>query len=504
MLAHYNVDENSFHGLDHLAAHYFNAMEYDIPLEEKHGFGPLERHCEYLGLDVYFTRKLYFTLKRELHKDPLTERLFNELTMPAARMYAHIEQNGVYIDPKALAEAKKYWTKISDEKCAELNRLVPSDQKWKDKDKVWRTGINWGSPQQVAEVLFKRLKLSPLDKTPKGADAVNESVLLRLADQHPVPKLILEAREADKNLGTFIEGWANKVYNNNRLHGSYKLHGTVTGRPSMVEPNLQQTPRDPRLRSIIRAQPGWTLVDADLSQAELRIAAEMSGDRELKLSYQTGVDVHTLTCQRIFGILEPTKEERKRSKAINFGYLYGMWWKKFKIYARDKYGVEFSDAESKRSHRGFFNLYQGLHPWHKRQKEFARRNGYVRSLCGRKRRLPDAMRGSSMDQRDSRKAEAERQAINSPVQSFVSDWNLAAAIELHEELSPDYFLPVVTVHDANLMEVRNDMLKKVLPRIKQAMEQPKLMRRWGVKLSVPIVAELELGPWGAAEVWDEH
>lgn len=502
MMAHYQVDENQYHGLDHLAAQHFGAIDYDIPLAEKHGFGPLDRHCEYLALDVFYTRKLYFILKKQLELDPPTARVFYGLTMPVARMYVDIEYNGVFVDPVELQAGYKYWKEIMDDRLAQLNKLVPDDRVWKDKKtKKEVRGINWGSPKQVAEVLFGRLKLKVLDRTPGGDPQVNESVLLRLAKLSPVPKLILEYREAQKNLGTFIEGWQKRCYQN-RMHPSFKVHGTVTGRPSCEDPNLQQVPRDKRLRSLIRAPQGWAMVDADLSQAELRIAAEMSDDRELKLSYQTGVDVHTLTVQRIFGIMNPTKEERKKGKAINFGFIYGMGWRKFKDYARDNYGVDFTDGECKQIRKAFFRLYGDLPDWHKRQRRFANRNGYVRSLLGRKRRLPDAMLRGDDPLTEAKRANAERQAINSPVQSLASDINLAACVELWQELSPEYFRIVGTVHDAILMEVREDMLPVVLPRIKQAMEHPRLLKEWNVKMSVPIVSEVEVGPWGDAKVWE--
>lgn len=509
MLAHYNLDENSYHGLDKLAAEEFNAPEYDIPLSDKHGLtGTLEAHCKYLGLDLFYTRKLRHVFKKKLARDLGTNRIFHELTMPVARMYAHAEYNGVYVHPQKLRMAHAYWEGQMKETMAELDKLQPEkwlNREWKDKKtKTKRRGINWGSPQQVAELLFQDLKLEPLDLTGKGDPSVSESVLLRLADKHPIPKLLIKYREAQKNLGTFVEGWQKRCYNH-RMHPTFKVFGTVTGRPSCEEPNLQQTPRDPRLRSLIDAPEGWVLIDADESQAELRITAEMSGDRELKLSYQTGVDVHTLTVQRIFGIMKPTKEERKKGKAINFGFVYGMGWKKFKDYARDNYGVEFTDAECKKIRKHFFRLYAGLPDWHERQKNFARRNGYVRSLIGRKRRLPDAMlAGSGRDWgnqtiEDKRKAEAERQAINSPVQSLASDINLLAAVELHEEFGhTDFFQFIGSVHDANLWLVREDKRDVVLPRIKEAMERPKKLDEWDIRMGVPMVTEIEIGPWGAA------
>ena len=516
MLAHYNLDENSYHGLDKLATSEFGAAEYDVPLSDKHGLtGTLESHCQYLALDLYYTRQLYFRYSKLLRQDSGTHRVFHELTMPVARLYAHGEFNGVPVHREKLRQGMIYWAGAADAALEELDKLMPEkwlSREYKDKKtKKKRKGINWGSPQQVAELLFNDLGLEPLDFTPKGGNSVAESVLLRLASKHPIPELLIKWREAQKNLGTFIEGWAKRSYKG-RMHPNFKVHGTITGRPSCEEPNLQQVPRDPRLRSIIDVDEystdetveEWILVDADESQAELRITAEMSGDPELKISYQTGVDVHTLTVQRIFGIMKPTKEERKKGKAINFGFVYGMGWRKFKDYARDNYGVEFTDAECKQIRKAFFRLYAGLPAWHERQRKFAQRNGYVRSLIGRKRRLPDATlegSGGGWDHRtleDKRKAEAERQAINSPVQSLASDINLLAAIQLQEEFGDtDFFQFIGSVHDANLWLIRKDKLSIVLPKIKQAMEWPNKLTEWGIRIGVPLVTEIELGPWGA-------
>lgn len=493
LLAHYNTDENSFHSLDILSAKYFNAPNYDIPLQEKHGFGPLKRHCKYLGRDIYYTRKLYFVLKEELKRDKPTWRLFKLHTMPMSHLYCDVEYNGIYVNREALKEGYKYWTKKSKRARARLDRLFPSDNKWKNKKTgEWEEGVNWNSPQQLAEILFGKLKIKPLDKTPTGANATNESVLLRLSRYNRIPKLVLEYREATKNLNTFILPWM-KLSHNNLFHPTFKIHGTVTGRPSCENPNLQQTPRDPRLRSIIQAPPGWTLVDADYSQVELRLVADDSQDYELLLAYQTGQDIHTKTVQQIIGIANPNKEERKRGKAINFGFVYGMWWKKFLLYARDTFGVIFTEAEAQAVYQGFFNLYTGLRPWHRRKKSFAREHGYVRNKFGRLRRLPDALRNDNSYECK----EAERQAINSPIQSAASDLNTSAAIEINKRLPKKHVRVCGTVHDNILMWVRTKHLMTYLPKVKKIMENPQLLRKMNIQFSVPMTVEIEIGPWSA-------
>ncbi len=496
MLAHYNLDENALHGLSPLSQQYFGAIDYDIPLEEKHGLsGTLERHCEYLCLDVFYTRKLYFQFRKELKLESDSQWIFENITMPISHVYTDAELHGVYIDPGALEEAADYWRDKANTALKRLDKLCPSDQEYKDKKSgLMRRGVNWGSPDQVAEVLFDRLGLKVLEETAGGKRATSESVLLRLSNKHEVPQLILDYRGALKNLNTFILAWKAWCIDD-RMHPVFKIHGTVTGRPSCEDPNLQQVPRDPRLRSLITAPPGKVLLDADFSQVELRVTAELSGDRELIYQYQTGGDVHTKTVQSIFGIASPSKEERKKGKAINFGFIYGMWWRKFKDYARDNYQQDFSDAESRRTREGFFKLYKDLPNWHKAQKAMAAKYGFVKNLLGRKRRLPDATRGDE----DAKSREAGRQAINSPVQSFASDMNLMAAIEIHREIPHDQCMIVGTVHDSILMEVDEKNWYEIAKRVKAIMESPKLLRKRRVKLSVPIEAELEVGPWSKGE-----
>lgn len=516
MLAHYMHNENDRHGLDHLAAFYFGAPEYDIPLELKQGLkGKFEDHCLYLAQDLYFTRKLRFRLQRELNKEPRVKKVFDYIMMPCANLFADVEWRGVYIDTSKFDTAEEY---LRNEMAVREKEL----KKYGD--------INWGSPKQVGELLYGKLKIPIKTKTKKGAPSTSESALNEI--DHPCVAALIAYRGAKQQLSFFIEGWKPYLVNN-RLHPSFKLHGTVTGRLSCENPNLQQVPRDPRIRSLITAPPGWTLLEADLSQIELRIVAHMSGDRTLSKAFHDEIDTHWLTAmreiargggkakevietaQKLTGeksikygaaidillkagpdacadILAEWKELRKKAKAINFGYVFGMWWKKFKIYARDNYGVHLTDKEAEASRVAFFELYRDVEPWHKEQKAFAREFGYVESLAGRKRRLPEAMSRDKTPSRD----EAERQSINSPVQSFANDLNLAAAIQLSREFPRSVVQLVGTVHDAVLVEVRNDYVERVYTRLLEIMAWPSIIfDDLKVELDIPVVAEAKLGPW---------
>lgn len=517
MLAHYLLDENSRHGLDYLATFYFGAPEYDIPLKQKQGLeGSWEKHADYLGHDLYHTRKLYYRFKRDLQADSEVRRVFERILMPCSRLFTQIEVDGVYINTDKFDEAEAYLTNEKAEAEKEL-------KKYGD--------INWGSPKQIADLLFGKLRIPVVEKTRKGAPSTSESVLNRI--DHPVRHALIRYRGAKQQLSFFIEGW--KPYlDGNILHPSFKLHGTVTGRPSCEHPNLQQVPRDPRIRQLIDAPKGWSLVEVDLSQIELRIAAELAGERTLLNAFRTGGDPHWLTMIKEIGragaqkelVLDTARtlkqdkaiqyaealkiifeagpdrccevrpewsEMRKKAKAINFGYLYGMWWKKFKIYALDNYGVSVTDKEAQDSRISFFETYNDFPKWHERQRRFARFEGYVRSLTGRKRRLPKAMSSRPEDKFD--RQEAERQAINSPVQSFASDLNLLSAIQLSEEFDRSKVRICGTVHDAILMRVKDEYIEEVVPRVLEIMQRPDAFDVFGIKLSVPIEAEAKVGPW---------
>lgn len=524
MLAHYLIDENQLHGLDYLAKIHFGALDYDIEMEEKLGKrGLTKKLYDYHALDLYYTYHLKRKLLRQLEEDFGITDVFWHIMMPCVNLFVEIEYHGVFINMENFDEAETALIEMKSTAEKELNKHLPKNY----------GEINWGSPKQLAKLLFEDLGIEIVEKTAKGAPSTSESVLKRI--DHPMVGALLRFREAKQQLSFFIDGWK-PFLDGRRLHPSFKLHGTVTGRLSCENPNLQQVPRDPRIRSLIGAPKGWTLIEADLSQIELRIAAELSNDRGLTWAFNNGVDVHWYTCiselkrgggmpeliLKTASILEngkrfnygdacevllkqgPSacekvdiswKELRKKAKAVNFGYLYGMWWKKFKIYARDNYGVIVTDEQAQSSRKSYFESYPDLPAWHMRQKKFVRKNGYVRSLSGRKRRLPAAM--SIHDTPESKAA--ERQAINSPVQSFASEINLMAALQLRQEFSDRVLYIVGTVHDALLIEVKDEYLEKVHNRVLEIMARPSLFDTLDIDVSIPVEAEAKVGPWGKSK-----
>lgn len=482
MLAHHTLDENSPHGLKELASEYCNAPTYDVDLKTKLGQGDLEKFYKYGCYDVYYTLQLYRIFRAKLLKDPVLRRLFYKLVMPAARMFEDVEEDGLFINTDKLAETEVTLTERRDSLLVKMNKAAGGD-------------VNWNSPAQIAELFFNKFKLPILETTGAGKPSTSESVLLRLQNEHPVAKMLIEYRGVEKNLSTYVVGWR-KLMHDDRLYLSTKLHGTVTGRYAS---RLHQVPRDPMIRSHIDAPEGWEFVCADYSQIELRLAAMLSNDTRMKMIFQTGGDIHSTTASVILGkpVEKLTKEERKMAKAVNFGLLYGMGWPKLVIYARDNYGVDMTDRQAQEFRKRYFETYSALPAWHERQRRCVRAFGQVVSLSGRIRRLP----GINSSEKGIR-AEAERQGINSPVQGFGSgDLKAMAMVEVSETFDLDEVRIKGEVHDSILMWVRSDVINDALPKIKAIMEQPRRLREFGINMTVPLVADFEVGPWGQGKAW---
>jgi len=483
MMMSHLLDENNPHGLKELSIRWCSAVDYDLPLAEKIGKVKLERLAKYCAMDCYYTRRLFLIFLKQLQQDVLLYRFYKKVTMPTVNAYRDIELNGVYIDLKQMADAEKALVEQRDEYKHKLDRY---DQ------------INWNSTQQVAKLLFDEIGLDPLDKTDTGANSTNESVLKRLAKKHEIPALLLKYKEFEGLLSKFVKGWKNLLCDE-YLYPRFKLHGTVTGRPSCEKPNLQQTPRDPRIRSLITAPPGWTLVEFDYGQIELRIAAMLANERAMKLAFQTGEDIHTKTAMMVsgqdmsgIGGFE-AKEWRKKAKAINFGFVYGMGAEGFQEYARDKYELDFTMQESIKVRRLFFRTYKDLEPWYERQKRVARMNKYVRNLAGRIRHLPDIETNW----------QAELQAINSPVQGLASDFTLMSVVEIYQTFTQSQVKICGTVHDAILTRIKNEYLDEIVPKIIKIMESPRLFKELEITPTVPIVVNAAVGPWSKGIEWKE-
>lgn len=256
-------------------------------------------------------------------------------------------------------------------------------------------------------------------------------------------------------------------------------------------PNLQQVPRTKDVRAIYKAPPGRLFFEADYSQLELRIAADYSNDQTMLKIYNEGGDIHTTTAKLMTNGREPTKEERGKAKAVNFGFLYGMAAKKFVEYAYNNYGVIFSLSEANQFRQKFFAKYTRLLPWHHEQELICESLGGVYNKFGRFRKLPLIYSANKWE-----RASAARRAINTPVQGTGSDLLLSAAFQIHKELRKEGLKIVGTVHDSILGEFPEECKDWIVPEIRRIMLHPKTLDYFGITLKVPLDCDIGVGPWG--------
>lgn len=525
MLASHTLNENTDNDLTSNCRDFLDVEEYDIPLKWKQGKtdDPMP-NLKYCAQDCGYTLRLVHVFKKQLKRSLPLRRLFYKLVMPAARALEDIEMEGLTINLEAM----------EDIGLTLLSEKVEIEQKL---NSIIGYPVNWNAPQQVAKALYEDLGLTCTEFTKKKAPSTSETALLGLMGKHEVVDLLFQYRERAKFISTYINGFK-KFMVEDKLYVSYKIHGTVTGRYSS---RIHSIPRDGSIRNLVDAPDGWEFVQGDISQAELRAAAAASGDGELRRCFTEDIDVHwrtllhTLTSAGLGEYVEHLretaaefetrggrtlvddaeimleigpdaaievwdgwKEARKKAKAINFGFLYGMYEKKFMETAKVKYGWYASFDEAHQAREAYFTLYSQLKKWHEKMKKLARLNGFVRNLFGRLRRLP------GIEARDKMvRMEAERQAINSPIQGFIGDYKAAVMVEIHEDVDRTKFKLCGEHHDAVLGMVRTDAKDEVLPQVLSIMRKPKLLEVFKIDLGLPMEGELEIGPWGKGEKYVE-
>jgi uracil-DNA glycosylase family 4 len=531
------LDENRTKGLKPLCRMILGVAPWEISTRNLLET-PLRKVLKYNGLDTFYCYHLYLVLREQLLEQPRLVRIFTKLMMPAANDLIDVERRGVWCDPEKLANAVNISYRMRDEIDAKLMEMVPdpespgssvwanSDSPWPTNSKGKRVEINFNASNFAKWWLFDHLGLPVIkrgkdkdDDTP-GLPSMAEDVMIELKElNHPVIPLLMERSKWQKYCSTYVTRYQEVAGDDNRVHTTFKLHGTVTGRLSSGKEdeekitarrdrgsgvNIQQVPRDPFIRGLFGAPPGYSFVEADFGQIEFRLAAFISRDRTAIGFLQRGVDVHLEMAARMTGkpSSQVTKDERKNAKPVNFGFLYGMGWKKFIHTAKTKYFVDFTEEEARAARRMFFEMYPDFTKWHARQRRLAHQFGRVESPIGRVRHLPDIYSGD-----DNVVAEAERQAINSPVQSFASDMNLFSMILINREFRRQGLDAHVlgTVHDAINFEIKNEHLAQALPIIKHTMENLPMRRTFGVTIDVPIVSDLKVGShWGGAKELEDH
>jgi DNA polymerase-1 len=482
-LAAHLLDENRSNGLKPLSRTFLGADLYESGISW--GDTPLAKMAIYNAKDSDYTLRLYHILREELKKKPRLARLFKFLVMPACNMFTVIEENGFPVDTDRLIDRHREILRHIDRVTTELLSYCPEED---------RVGANFRSPLFLGWYFFEHLELPILEVGAKsGRPSTKESVLLKLKDKHPSVKLLMELRKWQKYESTYTRNWIQRLRGAKRarLFTMYNLGGTVTGRLSS---DMQQVPRDTMIRSIIGSRKGWTFIEADFAQIELRIAAMVSRDEELTRAFRTGTDPHLDTAVSI--LRKPpsqiTKEERKMAKAVNFGFLYGMGARKFQVYADEKYGTKVTPEEAQAYRKAFFELYKALPAWHNRQRRLVRADGYVTSPIGRIRHL-DSINSSE----DFVQGEAEREAINAPVQGLASDFTVLSMVLLLEKLDLSKARIIGNVHDSILLEAKDEYAEEAAALVKETMENLPIYRLFGYRTTVPIEADVTSGThWG--------
>lgn len=460
------------HGLKAMAQNYLGVPDWDIKKKEKLS-GDKDIVEPYLRCDVRYTWKLFQFLMANMTGKQM--KIYRELLRPAYRAYRDIERNGLYLDLEALKAVKKKYNE--DEK-----RLLAELKKHGD--------INWNSSAQVAKVLFKPGGCPVLNRTAKGAPSTAADVLKELSMQgYTVPKLLLEYKDASTRNKMFLNRWEKDCYES-RIHPNFNLTNVVSGRTSCNNPNLQQVPRTKDIRGLFSGAPGMILFEADYSQLELRIAAHYAKDKTMLSIYNNDGDIHTETAKLFTNGKDPTKEERGKAKAVNFGFLYGMQAKKFVKYALDSYGQTFTLKEAEHIRDLFFAKYSRLLPWHKEQEDLCEMQGGIYNMFGRFRRLPLIYSPNKWE-----RASAARRAINTPVQGSGSDLLISAVTQINKELKGIAWIGA-TVHDSIIGECRVEDKDMVDATIRRIMKHPKVLDDFEVELLVPLDVDIGWGPWG--------
>lgn len=460
------------HGLKKMAQTYLGVPDWDIKKKDKLG-GDREVVVPYLKLDVKYTWELFQYFSWNMTEQQ--RKLYTNLLRPAYRTYRDIERNGLYLDLDALEDVKKKYNK-------EETRMLSELKKHHD--------INWNSSSQVAHALFDLEGMPVISKTGKGAPSTAADVLGKLARQgYEIPQMLLDYKEVATRNKMFLNRWAEDCYDS-RIHPNFNLTNVVSGRTSCNNPNLQQVPRTKDIRGLFSGAPGMILFEADYSQLELRIAAHYANDRTMLRIYNENGDIHTETARLFTNGREPTKEERGKAKAVNFGFLYGMQARKFVEYALNSYGQTFTLQEATHIRELFFAKYSRLLPWHKEQEMLCEMQGGVSNLFGRFRKLPDINSSNKWE-----RAGAARRAINTPVQGSGSDLLISAVTQINKELKGIAWIGA-TVHDSIIGECKIEDKDMVDTTIRKIMAHPQVLDDFGVTLKVPLDVDIGWGPWG--------
>ena len=472
------------HGLDRMAVHYlqYQPMKYEEvagSASKQINFAQVEIPAAtfYAAEDADITFRLFNLLDKKLQKEPKLINLLKTLEYPMLKSLLRVETNGAKIDTNMLAEYSK-----------ELGLKI--DKLSKTAFKMAGEEFNMDSPKQLVEILYNKLELPVLKKTPKGQPSTNEDTLQRLAEEYELPKVIIQYRGLAKLKSTYTDSLVNIQHpDTKRIHTSYQQAVTSTGRLSSTEPNLQNIPiktaEGRKIREAFVAEKGNVLISADYSQIELRIMAHLSGDKNLTHAFNNNIDVHSATASEIFDVPleEVTTDHRRSAKAINFGLIYGM--SAFGL--TRQLGIPRHEAQAYLD--TYFERYTGVREYMDSTKELAKQNLYVETILGRKLHVTEINASNGL-----RRQAAERAAINAPLQGSAADIIKKAMIDVDEWIGEDNLniKMIMQVHDELIFEVKKDFAEEALTNVISLMES-------AVKLDIPLIVDANQGSnWNEA------
>ncbi|MCK5886096.1 MAG: DNA polymerase I, partial [Alcanivorax sp.] len=430
----------------------------------------------YAAEDADVTLRLHQTLWPKLEKEGRLPEVFRDIELPLVTVLSRIERNGTYVDATLLKHQSQFLAK----RMAELQEKA---------FEIAGQEFNLASPKQLGEILYEKLEIPVIKKTPKGAPSTAEPVLQELALEYPLPQVIMDYRGVAKLKNTYTDKLPELInQRTGRVHTSYHQAVAATGRLSSSDPNLQNIPvrseEGRKIRQAFLAPKGRKIVACDYSQIELRIMAHLSGDKGLTDAFEKGLDIHRATAAEVWGksLEDVSDNDRRNAKAINFGLIYGM----------SAFGLAKQLGLPRKEAQDYIELYFERYPGVKRYMEETRaqasEQGYVETLFGRRLYLPE-IRSSNGQRRQA----AERTAINAPMQGTAADIIKKAMIKVHDWLDTTHFdaKMIMQVHDELVFEVADDQVDDLVKEVKARMES-------AAELKVPLIVDAGIG-----ENWEE-
>lgn len=490
-------------------ATYDKSRMWEVPVNDIRGYG---------GGDTDACFRVYDKLEAEVYEDERLWAHYIRVSLPGLNGFVGLECRGMHVDTGgAMEDFRQYMvTEVERQRVAliaQVPRQIKQDHLAAQPKAKPEDVIKLSRPAFLKDILFTHpagFKLKPKVFTKTTAKLPDHLKEPSVSSKDHLPfffescPFTFELAEYVKNerlLSTNVVGFKKKYVVDNMVYPTYGLTTAVTGRANSADPNGQNYPKRGKMAKTYGKQfvapPGYYMIAPDLSQAELRIAASMANEKTMIEIYKAGGDIHRTTAAVVMSLADSSfaqlmenvqKDARQKAKAVNFGFLFGMWWKKFIAYAKTQYGVEFTPKEAEAVRQNFFKKYKGLEPWHNRVKEHAMKYGQIRSYTGRIRHLP--MVNSS---EDFIVQEALRQAINSPVQECASSLGVMAIGRMHEEVASEYLKIVGFIHDSIIGYVRHEHLDWGLKTVKHYMQSNPMKEWFGTEIKVPIVADASFG-----------